>query len=310
MQKKKIKVITICGWGRSGSTLLGCILDQIDGFFYGGELRNIWKMSVLNNRLCGCGVPFRECSLWKKIMGDSFGNLKDTEVEKITKSIHKLLRSRFIPIKFLPLGSQYFEKQLGFYMDTVKKLFESIISKTNSRIIVDSTKAILYSYLLSLMDNIELHVLHLIRDPRGVAFSRQKKKIQPDSEDVIYMHRSGILKSSMLWDIRNFATEFSWGKSLKSYTKIRYEDFVDNPKKTITKILKIVGEETSRLPFESDNEIELKKNHTVWGNPSRFNTGVVKLKLDEEWRTKMKSSDKLITTFLTFPLLLRYGYKV
>jgi hypothetical protein len=310
MSKPKIKVITICGWGRSGSTLLGCILDQIDGFFYGGELRNIWKMSVLNNRLCGCGVPFKECSLWKKIINDSFGNIDEAEIEKTIKSIHKLLKSRFIPIKFLPLGNEYFKNQLGFYMDIVKKLFESIITTTNSKIIVDSTKAILYSYLLSLMDDIELHVLHIIRDPRGVAFSRQKKKIQPDSEEVIYMHQSGILKSSMLWDIRNFATEFSWGKSLKSYTKIRYEDFVGKPKMTFTKILETVGESSSKLPFISDNEIELKKNHTVWGNPSRFKTGIVKLKLDEEWRTKMKPSDRLITTFLTFPLLLRYGYKV
>ena len=58
MNKNRIKILNITGWGRSGSTILGSILGEIEGFFYAGEIRNIWNRVLLENRLCGCGVPF------------------------------------------------------------------------------------------------------------------------------------------------------------------------------------------------------------------------------------------------------------
>ena len=49
-------------------------------------------------------------------------------------------------------------------------------------------------------------------------------------------------------------------------------------------------------------------NHTVSGNPMRFKCGDLTVKPDMEWKGRMRRSQKLVTTFLTLPLLLRYGY--
>ena len=40
----------------------------------------------------------------------------------------------------------------------------------------------------------------------------------------------------------------------------------------------------------------------------RFQRGKLELRLDEEWKKGMKRTDRYITTFLTWPLLLKYGY--
>jgi len=64
----KIKVLYITGWGRSGSTILDNIMGQIDGFFSVGELRYIWDRNLIENRLCGCGVPLEECPIWSQIL--------------------------------------------------------------------------------------------------------------------------------------------------------------------------------------------------------------------------------------------------
>ena len=91
---------------------------------------------------------------------------------------------------------------------------------------------------------------------------------------------------------------------------IKYEDFASEPKAVVNKILDFISESRALTPFISSNEIELGINHSAWGNPSRFKIGKVELKIDNEWKNKLNTFDKFISTVCTFPLLLKYGYKV
>jgi hypothetical protein len=52
----------------------------------------------------------------------------------------------------------------------------------------------------------------------------------------------------------------------------------------------------------------LAPNHSVSGNPSRFSTGVVKFRPDDEWQQRMQLGHKRIVTLLSWPLGHRYGY--
>lgn len=308
MKKKKIKVLILNGWGRSGSTILGAVLGEIDGFFYGGELRNIWNISLIRNRLCGCNVPFKECNLWNEIFNDAFGGIDKIDAKKITKVMQSTTRLRHIPLKFLPGSKTIFTSRLGTYLEAVRKLFNSIQNVTSCKVIVDSSKSPLYAYVLSLIEDLDIYVVHLIRDPRGVSYSKQKTKLQPNKGETIYMHKFNAFDSSLIWSIRNTAIESYWKKTPQKYLMVRYEDFIKEPKKTTTKILDFIGEKEVGSPFISERGIKLTSNHSVWGNPSRFKTGTIELKLDEEWKTKMKKRDKFVLTMLTFPWLLKYGY--
>ncbi|OGI20922.1 MAG: hypothetical protein A3B68_01765 [Candidatus Melainabacteria bacterium RIFCSPHIGHO2_02_FULL_34_12] len=207
-----------------------------------------------------------------------------------------------------PNAKNIFSKKLEKYINNLQKLFDSMSKSTNSNVIIDSSKSTVYSYILSLLDNVDLYFIHLIRDPRGIAYSRQKRLIQPDKERIIYMEQYGPFRSSLMWDVRNLTSEILWRKDNSHYLMLRYEDFINYPKETIKNILKLINEENKNLPFISDTEVNLNTNHSVWGNPSRFKTGVVKLKLDEEWKEKLKPIDKIISTLITLPLLKKYNY--
>ena len=306
---KKIKVLNISGYPRSGSTIIGNILGQINGFFDGGELRHIWEMSLLNNRLCGCGSPLTECNLWKKIFKNSFGGFDQINAKEINTLIKTTTRSKDAISTFIPFLQTQHSKITSKYKDKILELFKGIQKVTNCNIIVDSSKAALYGHVISQIPEIDFYTLHIIRDARAISYSSQKKKIQPDKERTIYMGRVNSLRSSLSWDIRNMLTEFYFSNSPK-YLKIKYEDFVKEPKKIIIKITKFLGFENERLPFIDENTVQMGINHSVWGNPGRFANGEVKIKSDNEWEKKLSKKDKLITTFISFPLLYKYGYRI
>jgi hypothetical protein len=40
----------------------------------------------------------------------------------------------------------------------------------------------------------------------------------------------------------------------------------------------------------------------------RFRTGPITIRRDDEWRLRLPSGSRILTSALTFPLLARYGY--
>ena len=51
--ESKSKVLYIAGWGRSGTTILGNILGQVEGMFSVGEIRFLWDAETFRDRRCG-----------------------------------------------------------------------------------------------------------------------------------------------------------------------------------------------------------------------------------------------------------------
>jgi hypothetical protein len=90
----------------------------------------------------------------------------------------------------------------------------------------------------------------------------------------------------------------------------RYEVLVRDPAGTLRAVLARESGTFDRdgLSFVDGDEILLGSDHTVAGNPMRFEHGMFQLKVDDAWRRSMKASDRLITTALTWPLLACYGY--
>lgn len=308
MDDRRTKVLYIVGLGRSGSTILANSLGQIDGFFSAGELNFIWKHNVMENRLCGCGRPFHDCPVWTEVMEEAFGGMYGVDAREMMRLQASGTRTRHIPLMLRGKGRRVLRNRLKKLLVHTGRLYKAIGSVTESRVIVDSSKEPAHGYAMSMIPSVDFYVLHLIRDPRAAAYSWLKKKPQPDSETKEFMVQFNPLKSAMLWDSWNVSSETLWRGSPGKYMRLRYEDFVANPRDSFERILKLVGEEGSGLPLASEREVKLGVSHTVSGNPNRFDTGAVELRPDEAWKSKMESRDRNIVTGLTFPLLKHYGY--
>jgi Sulfotransferase family len=307
LSDERVKVLYVVGLGRSGSTILSNSLGQIGGYFSAGEMNFIWKHNVLENRLCGCGRPFRECPVWTRVMDEAFGGMDGVDPREMMRLQASGTRTRHIPLMLTARGTRALEERLEKLLINYARLYEAMGTVTGSRVIVDSSKEPAHGYAMSLVPGVDFYVLHLIRDPRAAAYSWLKKKPQPDSEEIEHMHRKTPAMSSALWDSWNASAEALWRRAPEKYLRLHYEDFVADPRASLERIVKLVGV-TAELPLAGEREVVLGVSHTVSGNPNRFETGAIELRPDREWMEKMYPRHKALVTALTLPLLKHYGY--
>jgi len=46
-------------------------LGSLDGVFCDGEIRHLWERGLRDDRLCGCGVSFRTCPVWRSVLAEA-----------------------------------------------------------------------------------------------------------------------------------------------------------------------------------------------------------------------------------------------
>ncbi len=308
MSDDRIKVLYIAGLGRSGTTLLGNILGQVDGFVSVGEIRLIWDHGLVMNKICGCGALFEECEMWQPVFSEAFGGMSKVDARKMIHLRETWARTKHIPLMLTSPGRRLIGQRLPEYLDALEKLYRAIQTVTGSRVIVDTSKFPSYGFVLGMAPSVDLRVVHLVRDPRAVAYSWMRKKLQPDPETPEYTPQESPTGTSLRWAARNLGTEALWRRSKERYLMLRYEDFVAEPRRVIERALEVVDEGTAPLPHVGEHEVKLGANHNIWGNPNRFQTGLVRLRPDDEWVSRMRPEDRRLITALTFPLFTRYGY--
>ena len=287
---KLIKLIYIAGPGRCGSTLLARLLGEVDGFVNVGEALK-WFFDTKHmgrERPCACGSPVFECSFWGKIA--LF--LKDSPEQRFATDFVKI---RHIPILISPYKPRALREQWKSLLASVQKLLFNVQEETQARGIVDSSKNAANAFVASQIPGVELYIVHLVRDARGMVGSW----LRPKGDLKAYP----AYKPIFWWLSYNLSTE--WIKPwAKGYLFIRYEDFVRAPEEFIARILDMTGENTAGIEF-SGRDAHLNLQHMVAGNPDRQTTGKVEIKL-RPW--KLPWHINLATTLFTFPLLVKYGY--
>lgn len=306
-----VRVLYIAGSGRSGSTVLDKVLGELEGFFAAGEVSYVWERGLIENWLCGCGVRFLDCPLWTTVLQGAFGGPNGVDARQMVALQRRVTRIRYVPrVLRAHLSRDPRGLGLGSLPENLGRLYRALRATTGSRVIVDSSKFPGYAYVLGSVAGIDLRVLHLVRDPRAVAYSWMRRKAQPDRGEARDMHQVGPLMSSLQWGIWNATIETLWKPDPGRYLLLRYEDFVREPEAAVRRIHGWMGERPAELPFLEGRVARLGPSHTVAGNPNRLETGRVQLRPDMEWASRMAPRDRRLVTGLTWSQLGRYHYPV
>jgi hypothetical protein len=305
-----IKVLSIVGPGRSGTTILAGILGSVEGVVDVGELRWLWRRGLLERRTCGCGLPVDECPLWSAVVADVVAGRSRTTADVATEvaAAQDLLisrRHRLRVIRSAATGADW--PPLEPVRTATAQLVRAVAEVTGARVVVDSSKRAQDAAVLTGLPDVDHYVLHMVRDPRAVAFSwgKQDKTIRV-AGGTRAMGSRGLLSSVSRWMENGLgATALRPHLPAQRWMSLRYEDFAAHPRATVSRILDFLGED-GVPPFVDDDSVVLDVNHTVAGNPNRFSVGKVRIRLDDEWRRSMPRHRQFLVQALTWPLRLRF----
>lgn len=308
MDCKKTRILYIAGNGRSGSTIIDQILGQIPGWFTVGELADFWQRGPL--QLCGCGRVLKDCDFWRQVFMDAFHDTPDRfDFAAVWALRNRCARSRHLFLLTNSLMRRFVKPSLDTYIDLTTRLYQAVIAITGATVVVDSSKLASHAYVLEQTGAADLFVIHLVRDPRGVAYSwlKNRRHRNPAIGEFDNWHPA---RTSLNWVYTNGAIKRLWGSTKGRYLALRYEDFIARPEESVRRIVQFVGQPATPLPFLSHHTVSLAPTHGVSGNVVRFDTGPVQLTLDDKWRTGMKPLHKLLVTTLTAGILPRFGYSL
>ena len=304
---RKVRVVLVAGAGRSGSTLLTLMLGSLPDAFGAGELRYLWARGLVEKRLCGCGRPVPECPVWAKILANAFTDLGPTDIRRAVEAVDWLGGASNLPT-ILRRGERGRFPELGDLPTRFSQLYRAVADVTGATTIIDSSKPPTYGWLLGTLPDIDLSVIHLVRDPRGTAYSWLRPKAARDRPTGGLMNRAPPWKSALSWDLWNTMTELLFRNRPERLLRIRYEDLVTRPDTTFPAILRFLGYPEDALPSLQGQRFAPTPSHTVAGNPSRLANESVRLELDTAWQAGMPTSTRRVVTALSSPLLFHYGY--
>jgi hypothetical protein len=302
MSEPALKVLSIIGWCRNGSTILGNVLNEVPGFFHAGELHFLWKNAAGKgaNQWCGCGEVLTGCPLWSGILPlcRPPGTPAQTYADTVIRRQRAYVRTRHT---WRVLGQGVRPGQMREHAALMTRTYHAIAERTGARVIVDSTKIPGEAALLPQLDGVRAYYVHLVRDPRAAAGSWREPKQ--------YCAPMSAARSTAYWLGFNLASEAVTRRYPERSVFLRYEKFIADPAGSISALLRLAGADPAANPVR-DRLIELHTNHTVTGNPDRFRTGATLIKdTDDSWQARLPSPARLTAQTLSWPLFGRYGYQ-
>lgn len=195
-----------------------------------------------------------------------------------------------------------------FYREKDFSTYSRISERLGAHLLIDSSKKISQMEGISSLLREHQLVLHIIRDPKGVIYSRKKsrkrrvrKKKHPKPH--IARHTNIMLVYDCLeWCFRN----------------IKIEAFKKNKENVLTLIYEDLGSSYFQelLPFlERQGNLDLQKfkenpeDHILFGNVNRRKPVDLPIRIDKSWKEGLNSFQKGLVDLITFPVRRYYGYK-
>jgi UDP-N-acetylglucosamine transferase subunit ALG13 len=298
----------IGGSGRSGSTLLERLLEQVPGVVALGEAVHLWTRGIGNDERCACGNRFSACEFWTEVGEQAFGGWAKVDVNRLLDLKARVDRQRHMPRTALRHTTAGLRRDLLEYTDYYRRLYDAARAVSGASVVVDSSKHASTALALSHDRGIDLRTVRIVRDPRGVAFSWSKSVERPETDGEVLMPRYSPVKSTALWTAHNVGLEGLTHRGLP-VTTVRYEDLVTDPAVHVQRLWQTLGlPGAGELPVATGNTVNLGIGHSVAGNPMRFRQGLISLASDDTWKDRLGSSDRRLVTALSLPALARYGY--
>ena len=298
------KLAFIMAASHSGSTLLAMLLGSHPQATTIGDTAGTSHRKDPEYR-CSCGRKAQECKFWLHVIDEmtrrginmdvrDFGTrFEYPENRFIDRVLHAEYRGPILETirdSVLWLSPGWSQQ----YRDIAERnvaLVETLTKVTNSQILIDSSKLPHRLKFLLQIPELDVKVIHLLRDSRGVAHT--------------YIQDNGWTaeKSAFEWQRGILAAERLLARLDRNmWRQVRYEDLCSDPQAELEKLCVFLYLDPSQV----NTDFRSAGLH-VFGNKMRLSSEQTIL-LDKKWQTELTVSQISAIEHLTNRQLIRYGY--
>ncbi|MEM1056683.1 MAG: sulfotransferase [Bacteroidota bacterium] len=275
----KVRVLYVLCKGRSGSTLTGLLLGAHPEVAPVGEIAALgkWIRRVENDKAatCTCGETFPTCEFWRG-MQSRLGSLWGRAVNLKT------------------------EDDEAFRRDNLA-VYRAALAETGASVVLDKSKKLKRALRLAEIGEIDLTLLHVVRDPRAVAHSFRQRGVRKDETGRL---KYNFYKNVARWTWLNAAMPARLGRHPR-YVRVRYEDIVSDPRAALEPALRASG-----LAWDpAMDDFGSVTQHTLGGNRMRL-SGVREIRPDTKYLHEVSGAEWILGTAMALPTLLAHGYHV
>jgi Sulfotransferase family len=336
-----VKVVKITGLGRSGSTILDIVLGSHPCVESVGEVMNLIRTGWVSREslhaidpkrlrrpICTCGkrldVPYVEtpeeaCPFWSAVRREWVARAGAEAIESYPRLQDYFERKRRWPR--LLYERRRPSAAFRSYAGLTRAFFEAVRAVSGKPFVVDSSKSVERAFALWMVPGIDLHVVHLVRDGRGVIASHRKSfekdlkaATMRDHEahppwKMAVRRKALYLVSVVRWTVQNLAAEWVCARlGPKRAMRLRYEDFVADPQAALGRIGSLIGLDLTDVAKAAASGEPMRAGHNVGGNRTK-KSGYITLRPDEqEWKSALSPAEQRLSWVLMGWLLRRYGY--
>jgi hypothetical protein len=332
-----VRVLEIAGLGRSGSTILDIVLGNHPHIESVGEVGNLTVNGWISREslrgidpnkrrvpICTCGkrldvlyvdTPDEACPFWSRVRGEWVERTDPESIENYPKLRGYFERTRLAVLIQQCLRLLYEKRRQSVlfrsYARLTRAFFESIRAVSGKPIIVDSTKSPVRAFAHSLVPGIDLYVVHLVRDGRGVITSRRKTFKKDLRAGIMWDHEGyPMWRTIVRWIGLNLAAEWVCTRlGPKKTMRLRYEDFVADPKGALERIGSLIELDLTDVADAASSGQPMQAGHNVGGNRTK-KSGIITLRpeLAKEWKPALSATEQRLSWLFTGWLMRRYGY--
>jgi len=325
--EEKIPLVYILAASHSGSTLLAMLLNSHPEVVSVGELKAT-SLGDVDRYRCSCQKLIKECPFWLGIskgmadrgfdfkIWDAGTDVRSGASDYIKRLLRPLHRGRVLELcRDAALGlSSVWRQHLAKVQARNAALMECILKRAGRKVIVDSSKiGIRLKYLLKDW-NLDIRILHLVRDGRAVAMTYTDPARFADAKDprlrgggwggTWESERRSIKEAAYEWLRSNEeAEEIVSNIKEPLWLRITYEDLCANTQAALAKMFQFIGVEARSKPLDFRGV----PNHII-GNGMRLDSSS-EISLDDRWRRELPGSYLKAFDAIAGDMNRRLGYE-
>ena len=298
-----MRLLYIAGAGRSGTTFLSLVLSQHPDTQNVGQIRDLHQ-AVAESDVCSCGRLVFDCPYWRPVRTRLEAEFGKGALDDLARDALTFRQAAKASADWAsPAYRNRIATEQASFLTRLGRLYVLSSEQADGRMLIDSSKSLDLVFALSLIPEISLKILNLVRDPRAVAVSWGKKMKNTEK----------LRRRTAVWANRQLAASVLQKHAPADFMLLRYEDLTEAPRDRIGDIQDWAGlpRDLSSFTSASDTAVSWDRAHLF--RPA--NETVLKehrtamtIKSAESWRAPHNAALHAMAEELCFPVAETLGY--